>query len=94
MKVILLSTVNNIHDNGERINFGEGTAVREPDNNKGRPDLISPWALTRLSKWYALGAEKYEDRNWERGMPFSRYTASLFRHLIAWMKKDNRKRQL
>lgn len=77
-----------INDGGERINYGENAAVREPTEGKGRPDLISPWALTRLAKWYELGSKKYADRNWEKGMPFSRYTASMFRHLIAWMKKD------
>ena len=78
----------NINDGGERTSYGENAAIREPDDGKGRPDLISPWALTRLAKWYELGSRKYADRNWERGMNFSRYTASLFRHLIAWMKKD------
>lgn len=75
-------------DKGERINYGEGNAMREPTDGKGRPDLITPFGLTRLSKWYELGSKKYSDRNWERGMPFSRYTASAFRHLIAWMKGD------
>jgi hypothetical protein len=75
-------------DSGARMDFGAGTAQREPAQGKGRPDLISPWALTRLAKWYEAGSIKYSDRNWEKGMPFSRYTASLFRHLIAWLKKD------
>lgn len=73
-------------DGGERTTYGDDSAQREPAVGKGRPDLISPFALTRLSKWYELGAKKYGDRNWEKGMPFSRYTAAMFRHLIAWMK--------
>jgi len=77
-----------INDSGERITYGENAAIREPSTGRGRPDLISPFALTRLSKWYELGSLKYEDRNWEKGMNFSRYTASIFRHLIAWMKGD------
>lgn len=77
-----------MNDGGERISFGENAAQREPDKGKGRPALITPFALTRLSKWYALGAEKYGDRNYEKGMPFSRYTDSMFRHVIAWMKGD------
>ena len=76
-------------DNGDRISYGDGAAVREPADGKGRPSLISPYALTRLSKWYEAGAKKYSPYNWEKGMPFSRYTDSMFRHLIAWMKKDN-----
>jgi len=73
-------------DSGERTTYGEGSAQREPATGKGRPDLISPFALTRLSKWYELGGEKYGMRNWENGMYYSRYTAAMFRHLIAWMK--------
>lgn len=75
-----------MNDGGDRIVYAEGSAQREPAIGKGRPDLISPFALTRLSKWYELGANKYGDRNYEKGMPFSRYTAAMFRHLIAWMK--------
>lgn len=78
-----------MNDGGERINYGENAAQREPAIGKGRPDLITPFGLTRLSKWYELGAGKYGDRNWEKGMPFSRYTASMFRHVIAWIKGDN-----
>ena len=73
-------------DTGKRINYGEDAAIREDASDKGRQDLISPFALTRLGKWYGLGAKKYSDRNWERGMNYSRYTASMFRHLISWMK--------
>jgi uncharacterized protein YeaO (DUF488 family) len=77
---------NKLQDSGKRINFGEDAAIREDAENKGRQDLISPFALTRLAKHYENGAKKYSDRNWERGMNYSRYTASMFRHLIAWMK--------
>lgn len=57
-------------------------AVREPTDGNGRFDLISPFALARLAKWYELGAKKYSDRNWEKGgIPFSRYLDSAFRHL-------------
>ena len=75
-----------MNDGGERTTYGDDSAQREPAVGKGRPDLVSPFALDRLSKWYELGANKYGDRNWEKGMPYSRYTAAMFRHLIAWMK--------
>lgn len=78
-----------MHDTGERITYGENSAQREPAIGKGRPDLITPFGLTRLSKWYELGANKYGDFNWCKGMPYSRYTAAMFRHLIAWMKGNN-----
>jgi len=74
-----------IDDSGDRISYGEGKAIREPTSGKGRFDLISPFALNRLAKWYELGAQKYTDRNWEKGMPFSRYVDSAFRHLVKYM---------
>ena len=55
------------------------------EEGKGRFDLITPFGLTRLAKWYELGSKKYSDRNWEKGMPFSRYVDSAFRHLIKFM---------
>jgi hypothetical protein len=81
-------TESNLQDDGARINYGEDSAQREPTTGKGRPDLISPFALTRLAKHYENGAVKYDARNWEKGMPFSRYTASMMRHMLAWMAGD------
>lgn len=68
-------------DSGERISYGEGCAVREPDTGKGRYDLISPFALRRMALHYENGALKYADRNWEKGMKFSRYVNSALRHM-------------
>ena len=73
--------INKIDDSGERISYGDGNAIREPTTGKGRYDLISPFGIDRIAKWYELGAKKYVDRNWEKGMPFSRYVDSAKRHL-------------
>ena len=70
-----------INDSGNRISYGETKAIREPSAGKGRYDLITPFGLDRLAKWYELGSSKYADRNWEKGMPFSRYLDSARRHL-------------
>ncbi len=76
------SIKNKMTDSGNRTSFGEGKAVREPTNGKGRYDLISPFAIDRLAKWMELGANKYADRNWEKGgIPFSRFVDSALRHL-------------
>lgn len=73
-----------IKDSGKREEFNSG-AVRDVREGKGRFDLISPFALMRLAKWYEEGAKKYCDRNWEKGMPFSRYLDSAFRHLTKFL---------
>lgn len=85
MKLMKESDLSNIDDSGARMSYGDDKAIREPSTGKGRFDLITPFGLTRLAKWYELGSKKYSDRNWEKGMPFSRYVDSAFRHLIKFM---------
>lgn len=68
-------------DGGKRISYGEDAAIREPTDGKGRYDLITPFGTMRLAKWYELGGHKYAPRNWEKGMPFSRYVDSAKRHI-------------
>jgi hypothetical protein len=63
----------------ERFSTG---AVRDSQEGKPRPELISPFAIERLAEWLRKGAEKYTPRNWEFGIPLGRSTASLWRHLL------------
>lgn len=76
-----MSTQGLINDGGARISYGEGKAIREPSVGKGRYDLLTPFGIRRLAEWYELGSQKYADRNWEKGMPFSRYIDSAKRHI-------------
>lgn len=73
-----------IDDGGARQSFVTG-AVREPHTKKGRYDLITPEGLKRLAEWYELGAMKYSDRNWEKGLPISNCLNSAFRHLVKYI---------
>lgn len=70
-----------LDDSGKRMSYGEGMAEREPTTGKGRYDLISPFAIRRLAKQYEAGSLKYSSRNWEKGMPYSRYIDSAKRHI-------------
>lgn len=72
-----------MHDSGKREEFGTG-AVRDDASGKVRPDLFSPFAMERIGEWLRLGALKYSERNWERGIKISRCIASLERHLLAY----------
>lgn len=76
-----------MNDGGARMTYDTG-AMREPSTNKGAYELVSPFALERIAIWYELGARKYADRNWEKGIPFNRLIQSAIRHLIRWMKGD------
>jgi len=74
-----------MNDSGERQEFTTG-AVRDTSDDKMRPDLYSPFAEERVGDWLMLGAEKYEERNWEMGIPISRCWASLCRHKTKWQQ--------
>ena len=54
------------------------------DAGKARFDLIPPKVLIDLADIYTYGAEKYEDRNWEKGMAYSRVYGAVQRHLNAY----------
>jgi len=76
-----------MNDTGERITYEHG-GMREPSTGKGAYELVSPFALERIAVWYELGARKYANRNWEKGIPFGRLIQSGLRHMIRWMKGD------
>ncbi len=81
-------SMESMKDSGQRQTFATG-AVRDSADNKCRPDLISPFALERLGEWLRLGSLKYEERNWEKGIPLSRSTASLCRHLLKFQQGEH-----
>lgn len=70
-----------------RRTFDSG-AVREERDGKGRFDLMSPIALFRLARVYEKGGRKYSPRNWEKGMPFSRFVDSAVRHIMQYLLGD------
>ncbi len=61
-----------IQEEGKRFNEG-----------KLRYDLVNPFAHEQMVKVLTKGSQKYEDRNWEKGMKWSNVIASLKRHLSA-----------
>ena len=54
------------------------------DTGKLRYDLIPPEALEELTTILTYGANKYGDRNWEKGLKYTRVFAAIMRHLWAW----------
>lgn len=72
---------------GERRRFGLG-GERESSAGKGRFDLLPMRAIRRLAQHYENGAQKYSERNWEKGLPLSRFIDSAFRHLADFMDGD------
>lgn len=54
------------------------------DENKLRYDLIPAYPLAKVAEVYTVGAAKYEDRNWEKGLSWGRVFAAMQRHAWAW----------
>jgi hypothetical protein len=51
---------------------------------RARFDLIPAGPLWQLAELFGKGAEKYEDRNWERGYEWSKSYGALMRHVNLW----------
>ena len=66
------------------------------DSGKPRYDLIPADALEEVAKVYTVGAKKYGDRNWEKGLSYSRLFGSLMRHAWAWWRgeRDDKENKL
>lgn len=54
---------------------------RKDDSSKLRYDLIPTYGLEQIAAVYTMGAAKYDDRNWQKGIRFSRLHAAMMRHL-------------
>jgi hypothetical protein len=73
-----------IKDSGNRREFESG-AVRDIQEGKGRMDLLPACAIIRLAKHFENGAKKYEERNWEKGIPTHSFIDSAIRHLMKYL---------
>jgi hypothetical protein len=81
-------------DSGAR-EFYDSGMVRDTEKGKPRFDLLWPEGvpysaqyLTRCAELMARGAEKYGDRNWEKGtgdVELRRAVSSALRHLHQWV---------
>jgi len=59
------------------------------NTGKVRFDLAPAFAQEQYAKVLTKGAEKYAERNWEKGMAWSKVLASLERHLQAIKKGED-----
>lgn len=71
-------------DSGQRSQFETG-AQRDTQGGKGRFDLVSTFGWLFVARIFETGCLKYGDRNWEKGIPISRYVDSALRHLNKYL---------
>jgi hypothetical protein len=55
-------------------------------DGKLRTDLVTPEMIEALARVLTYGADKYEDRNWEKGIPYMTSVGAAMRHLLAFQK--------
>jgi hypothetical protein len=63
---------------------------RKDDSGKTPWHLLPPDALKQIVLVLEFGAGKYGDRNWEKGMHWSRPFSALMRHMWAWWRGESR----
>lgn len=74
-----------IEDSGDRTEFDTG-AVRDMHKGKGRMDLL-PWqAIMEVSKHCERGADKYGERNIDKGIPMHSLLDSGVRHIANYLE--------
>lgn len=66
------------------------TTGGEKGQKLARFDLIPVGPLTQVATHYGVGAEKYADRNWERGVDWSLNYAAMQRHANAFWSGEDR----
>lgn len=64
---------------------GKGPEGGRLDAGKNRLELLPFDGLAAVGDVLTVGANKYADRNWEKGMKWSRVAGSLIRHLARRM---------
>lgn len=75
------------------ISNGKKEAGLRYNEGKLRYDLENPYAREQLIKVFAMGAQKYAPRNWEKGMSWSSLIASMERHLAAYKSGEDYDRE-
>jgi len=60
------------------------------DGGKVRMELIPVGPLRMVGEVLTIGASKYDDRNWEKGIAYSRCYGAMLRHALAWFEGEDR----
>lgn len=66
---------------------------RKDDQGKLPWHLLPGDALEAIVRVLQFGAEKYGERNWEKGMAWSRVYSALCRHMWAWWRGEESDRE-
>jgi len=70
------------------IKVAKSSSALRYDEGKLRVDLVPPQWVEWLAEVFTIGAKKYAEHNWKKGMKFSRMQGSMMRHLLKWQKGE------
>jgi hypothetical protein len=73
------------HLSEDKIDLSSGVKL---DTGKVRMDLLPPEFIVATADILTFGAQKYAERNWEKGMKWGRVYGALMRHLWKWWAGD------
>ncbi len=71
-------------ESGE-VRIVDGATGGEKGQKLARFSLIPPDFIWELAEHYGRGAQKYADRNWQKGYKWSLTVDAMQRHLHAWL---------
>lgn len=83
-----MSTLYTTKVDKNKVDKFETGAQRSAQSGRGRYDLIPTRPLKRVAVKYEQGAQEYGERNWEKGMKFSRLLNSATRHIQDYISGD------
>jgi len=63
--------------------------AKKNDSEKVRLDLLPVRPMLDIGQVLTFGAQKYSERNWEKGFDWSRPYAAALRHLFAWYNGED-----
>jgi len=70
--------------------MGDTEGAKKSDDGKVRLDLLPVQPLLDIGQVLTFGADKYAERNWEKGFDWSRPYAATLRHLFAWWNGEDK----
>jgi hypothetical protein len=77
-----------------KITKGAGSTLGQPVRGRKADEGKLPWhllpfdVLEQIVEILRLGAVKYDARNWENGLAYSRTFAATMRHMFAWWRGE------
>jgi hypothetical protein len=71
----------------------DSNQARKEDSGKLRFELLPVRPLQQVVDVYTMGARKYTDRNWEKGLRWGRVFGAMMRHAWAWWGGEERDKE-